>query len=155
MVRALSIDVGSSSLRTAIVDESGVVTHVHQRPSSREQPPSRARSNSTRPKSSPSLSNWPEPRYLTAGGCDAVGITNQRATTVVFDPGSSSMPVGPALSWQDLRTVFDCLALQGDGIHLAPNQSATKIKWLVDVLDARRARPSFRDTGNLARVAPQ
>jgi glycerol kinase len=66
-----------------------------------------------------------------SGGCDAVGITNQRATTVVFDP-TSSLPVGPALSWQDLRTVLDCLSLQGQGIHLAPNQSATKIKWLVD-----------------------
>ncbi len=65
------------------------------------------------------------------GGCDAVGITNQRATTVVFDRATSK-PVGPALSWQDLRTVIDCLTLQGDGLYLAPNQSATKIKWLVD-----------------------
>jgi glycerol kinase len=64
------------------------------------------------------------------GGCDVVGITNQRATTIVFDPATGSA-VGPAISWQDLRTVIDCLVLQGQGLRLAPNQSATKIKWLV------------------------
>ena len=66
-----------------------------------------------------------------AGGADVVGITNQRATTIVFDP-STGVPVGPALGWQDLRTVIDCLVLQGDGLRLAPNQSATKARWLVD-----------------------
>ena len=71
-------------------------------------------------------------RTLASGGpCDVVGIANQRATTVVFDP-ATGQPVGPALSWQDLRTVIDCLVLQGSGLRLAPNQSATKVKWLVD-----------------------
>jgi glycerol kinase len=65
------------------------------------------------------------------GGCDVVGITNQRATTVVFDPATGES-VGPALSWQDLRTVIDCLIFQGRGLRLAPNQSATKIRWLVE-----------------------
>ncbi len=140
MVRALSIDVGSSSLRTAIVDERGVVTHGHQRA---------LRVNSPHPgevelDASEIASIALELSRATlaqSGGCDAVGITNQRATTVVFDP-ASSRPVGPALSWQDLRTVFDCLSLQGQGIHLAPNQSATKIKWLVD--SSRRAAHDLR-----------
>lgn len=66
-----------------------------------------------------------------AGACEVVGVTNQRATTIVFDPRTGT-PVGPALSWQDLRTVIDCLVLQGSGIRLAPNQSATKVKWLVE-----------------------
>ena len=113
-----------------MVDEHGVVTHVHQRPLA-STVPIPAKSNWTRRKSPRSPSNCPEATLADAGGCDAVGITNQRATTVVFDPGSS-LPVGPALSWQDLRTVFDCLSLQGQGIRLAPNQSATKIRWLVD-----------------------
>jgi glycerol kinase len=65
-----------------------------------------------------------------AGGADVVGITNQRATTIVFDPVTGA-PVGPALGWQDLRTVIDCLVLQGEGLRLAPNQSATKARWLV------------------------
>lgn len=129
-MRALSIDVGSSSLRTAIVDEHGVVTHVHQRPLGVDSPhPGEVELDATQIASI--ALELSRATLADSGGCDAVGITNQRATTVVFDPGSS-LPVGPALSWQDLRTVFDCLTLQGQGIHLAPNQSATKIRWLVD-----------------------
>jgi glycerol kinase len=129
-VRALSIDVGSSSLRTAIVDERGVVTHVHQHPLDVSSPhPGEVELDATQIASI--ALELSRATLADSGGCDAVGITNQRATTVVFDP-TSSLPVGPALSWQDLRTVFDCLSLQGHGIHLAPNQSATKIKWLVD-----------------------
>jgi glycerol kinase len=63
------------------------------------------------------------------GPCDVVGVTNQRATTIVFDP-LTGQPVGPALSWQDLRTVIYCL--QERGLRLAPNQSATKVRWLVE-----------------------
>jgi glycerol kinase len=129
-VRALAIDVGSSSLRTAIVDESGHVSHVHQRALHVSSPhPGEVELDAT--EIATLTLELARATLVDAGGCDAVGITNQRATTVVFDP-MSSLPVGPALSWQDLRTVFDCLALQGDGIHLAPNQSATKIKWLVE-----------------------
>ncbi|MHB1087408.1 MAG: FGGY family carbohydrate kinase, partial [Acidimicrobiales bacterium] len=70
-------------------------------------------------------------RTIADGGeCEVVGITNQRATTIVFDPATGE-PVGPALGWQDLRTVIDCLVLQGEGLRLAPNQSATKAQWLV------------------------
>jgi glycerol kinase len=130
VVRALSIDVGSSSLRTALVDERGVVTHVHQRPLGVKSPhPGEVELDAIEIASI--ALELSRATLAESGGCDAVGITNQRATTVVFDP-TSSLPVGPALSWQDLRTVFDCLSLQGQGIHLAPNQSATKIKWLVD-----------------------
>jgi glycerol kinase len=64
------------------------------------------------------------------GACDGVAITNQRATTIVFDP-ATGVAVGPAISWQDLRTVIDCLIFQGEGLRLAPNQSATKIRWLL------------------------
>ena len=130
MVRALAIDVGSSSLRTALVDESGEVSHVHQRPLLVASPqPGEVELDPTE-----IVTTALELATLTladGGGCDVVGITNQRATTVVFDPRTNA-PVGPALSWQDLRTVIDCLVLQGQGLALAPNQSATKIKWLVD-----------------------
>jgi glycerol kinase len=82
-------------------------------------------------------------RTLDQGGpCDAVGVTNQRATTIVFDDATGE-PVGPALSWQDLRTVLDCLVLQAQGLRLAPNQSATKIKWLVDHCERDRSRLRF------------
>jgi glycerol kinase len=129
VVRALAIDVGSSSLRTALVDESGTVSCVHQRalhvanphPGEVELDPAEIATTTL---------ELAHQTLQDAGGCDCVGITNQRATTVVFEPRSAT-PVGPALSWQDLRTVVDCLILQGEGLALAPNQSATKIKWLL------------------------
>ena len=60
----------------------------------------------------------------------AIGIANQRATAVLWDK-STGLPVGPALSWQDLRTLGDCLVLQAEGLRLAPNESATKLAWLL------------------------
>ena len=74
-----------------------------------------------------------------AGPVDGVGICNQRASTVVWDR-STGEAVGPALGWQDLRTIGACLALRGSGLQLAPNQSATKLQWLVEQYDAAGAR---------------
>jgi glycerol kinase len=73
------------------------------------------------------------------GAVDAVGITNQRASTIVWD-GSTGMPVGPAIGWQDLRTIGSCLMLQGQGYRLAPNASATKLSYLLDTFDYGRER---------------
>jgi glycerol kinase len=74
-----------------------------------------------------------------AGPVDGVGICNQRASTVVWDR-STGEPIGPALGWQDLRTIGPCLALREAGLQLAPNQSATKLQWLVEQHDAAHAR---------------
>ena len=62
---------------------------------------------------------------------DAVGITNQRASTIVWDR-ATGRPIGPALGWQDLRTVGECIMAKAEhGLALAPNQSATKVGWLL------------------------
>jgi len=74
-----------------------------------------------------------------AGPVDGVGVTNQRGTTVVWDAATGE-PVGPALSWRDLRTVGTCLELQAEGLRLAPNESATKLAWLLDTYDSSRLR---------------
>ena len=127
--RSLAIDVGSSSVRTGLVDARGAVTHVRQRTLD----VTRARPGEVE------LDAEQIARYvlelaretLSAGGsADAIGITNQRATTMVFD-AATGQPVGPVLSWQDLRTVLDCLTLQATGLRLAPNQSATKAVHLI------------------------
>ena len=52
-----------------------------------------------------------------AGPVDAVGISNQRASTVVWDR-STGAPIGPGIGWQDLRTVGDCLALRAEGLRV-------------------------------------
>ena len=129
-MRALAIDVGSTTIRTALVDQQGLVSHVQQgRLTLRTPQPGEVELDA---EEIARLALQLAARTLhEGGGCDVVGITNQRATTIVFDP-TTGKAVGPAISWQDLRTVIDCLVLQGHGLRLAPNQSATKIKWLVD-----------------------
>ncbi len=129
MVRALVLDIGTTSIRAAVVGVDGSVSHVHQRALSVTSPqPGEVELDGVE------IGNFAlelaRAVIAEAGPCDVVGITNQRATTVVFD-ATTNLPVGPVLGWQDLRTVIDCLVLQGSGLRLAPNQSATKATWLM------------------------
>ena len=71
----------------------------------------------------------------------AIGITNQRETTVLWDR-ATGRPVAPAIVWQDRRTadICDRLRVQGleplirqrTGLLLDPYFSASKIAWLLD-----------------------
>jgi glycerol kinase len=71
----------------------------------------------------------------------AVGITNQRETTVLWDR-ASGRPVAPAIVWQDRRTADLCARLKADGhepevarrtgLLLDPYFSGTKLAWLLD-----------------------
>lgn len=79
----------------------------------------------------------------------AIGITNQRETTVLWDR-KTGMPVHNAIVWQDRRTADICDALKkaGEepaitaktGLLLDPYFSATKIAWLLDAVDGARDR---------------
>jgi glycerol kinase len=85
------------------------------------------------------------------GGLDAVGITNQRETVVVWDP-ASGQPLHRAIVWQDRRTAGRCqelrdaghepLVRERTGLVLDPYFSATKVEWLLRNVDglAERAR---------------
>lgn len=60
-----------------------------------------------------------------------VGIAAQRASTIAWDARTGE-PLAPAIGWQDLRTIGDCLTIRAEhGIAVAPNQTATKAQWLV------------------------
>ena len=69
---------------------------------------------------------------------EAIGITNQRETIVVWDR-ATGRPLGRAIVWQDRRTSARCLALapQRNAIHAAtglvtdPYFSATKLEWII------------------------
>ena len=74
-----------------------------------------------------------------SGPVEAVGITNQRSTTIVWDRHSGE-PVGPGIGWQDQRTVMMCLGLQAQGLRLSPSSSATKLAFLLDTADPDRSR---------------
>jgi glycerol kinase len=79
----------------------------------------------------------------------AVGITNQRETTILWDR-QTGRAVAPAIVWQDRRTQEACAQLrtagheelirQKTGLVLDPYFSATKIAWLLDADPTLRAR---------------
>ncbi len=78
----------------------------------------------------------------------AIGITNQRETTVVWNR-KTGKPIHNAIVWQDRRTAEICAKLKSDGteqlfhqktgLMLDPYFSGTKIKWLLDHIDGARA----------------
>ena len=79
----------------------------------------------------------------------AIGITNQRETTVLWDR-ATGRPVANAIVWQDRRTAPHCDALraaghaamiaQKTGLVLDAYFSGTKLKWLLDHVEGARAR---------------
>jgi len=70
---------------------------------------------------------------------EALAITTQRATSVIWD-ASERRALAPAISWQDLRTATQCLALGAQGVPIAPNESATKYSYLLSNIDKRDRR---------------
>jgi glycerol kinase len=77
----------------------------------------------------------------------AIGLTNQRETTIVWER-SSGRPIAPALVWQDRRTAAACDRLRGQqsrvsrstGLVIDPYFSATKIAWILDQVPGARPR---------------
>jgi len=79
----------------------------------------------------------------------AVGVTNQRETTVVWER-SSGKPIHNALVWQDTRTDQICNELSADGgqdrfraatgLPIATYFSGPKIRWILDNVEGARAR---------------
>jgi len=60
----------------------------------------------------------------------AVGIANQRATTVVWER-RTGLPIYPAISWQDTRTIERVAELLNEGVFTNALASATKLEWLL------------------------
>ena len=79
----------------------------------------------------------------------AIGITNQRETTLVWDR-KTGKPIHNAIVWQDRRTADFCARLRADGhepmitartgLLADPYFSATKLKYILDKVDGARAR---------------
>ncbi|MGB2119769.1 MAG: glycerol kinase GlpK [Porticoccaceae bacterium] len=86
----------------------------------------------------------------------AIGITNQRETTLLWDRNSGE-PVYNAIVWQDRRTADYCNSLKDQGqesmitsktgLLLDPYFSATKVAWILDNVEGARARA---EAGELA-----
>jgi glycerol kinase len=154
----LAIDQGTTSTRAMIFDHSGAVVSTGQLEHEQifpkagwvEHDPIQIWDN-TREAIGQALSK----ANLTRHDIVAVGITNQRETTVVWDRATGT-PVYNAIVWQDTRTqsIVDRIA-DGDvdrfkkkvGLPLATYFSGTKIAWILENVDGARAKA---EAGELA-----
>ena len=145
-----SIDQGTTSTRFIIFDHSGSVVAVDQKEHRQIYPKPGWVEHDP-------LEIWIKTHQVMAGALEksgisandiaAVGITNQRETTVVWDK-TTGEPIGNAIVWQDTRTDKICneLAEQGGqdrfraktGLPLATYFSGPKIKWILDNLHGAR-----------------
>ncbi|WP_280353182.1 glycerol kinase GlpK [Nocardia otitidiscaviarum] len=155
-----AIDQGTTSTRAMIFDHAGTVIAVDQREHSQifpragwvEHDPAEVWEN-TRAVVAGALAKGD----LTAADIAAVGITNQRETTVVWDRATGE-PVYNAIVWQDTRTdrIAEELGQLGGGqeryrektgLPLATYFSGPKIKWILDNVEGARERA---EAGELA-----
>ncbi len=127
----LVIDVGTTGLRAAIVRPDATLAAVEHRGFAPDSPsPGMVEFDATR---LAQLALDAAETVLRRSGrppLAGVGIATQRASTVIWER-STGRPLGPALGWQDLRTIGECLTAKAEhGLALAPNQTATKAMWL-------------------------
>ncbi len=83
------------------------------------------------------------------GDIAAIGITNQRETTIIWDRATGK-PIYNAIVWQDRRTSsycdglrkrgFDATVTQKTGLLIDPYFSGTKVNWILDQVDGARER---------------
>ena len=147
---AAAIDQGTTSTRFMIFDHGGQVVSVDQKEHEQIYPKPGWVEHDP-------LEIWQRTQEVVRAGLDkvkandiaAVGVTNQRETTVVWDR-STGRPVFNAIVWQDTRTDQICNELAADGgqdrfriktgLPIATYFSGPKIKWILDNVDGVRAR---------------
>ncbi|MGH6948440.1 MAG: glycerol kinase GlpK [Kiloniellales bacterium] len=144
----LAIDQGTTSSRALLFDQAGAIRATAQKELPQHFPqPGWVEHDAE--------DIWRDTLAVAKGALDkatasveAIGITNQRETTVIWDR-ESGKPIHRALVWQDRRTADWCdaqrkagheaLATRKTGLLLDPYFSASKIAWLLDnVAGARR-----------------
>jgi glycerol kinase len=148
----VAIDQGTTSTRAIVFDHAGTVVSVGQREHKQllpragwvEHDPAEIWTN-TRLVIGQALSK----ADITRHDVDAVGITNQRETTVVWDR-TTGEPVYNAIVWQDTRTqpIIDRLSADGGtdrfagitGLPLSTYFAASKILWILENVDGARER---------------
>jgi glycerol kinase len=145
-----AIDQGTTSTRFMVFDHGGQVVSVDQKEHEQIYPkPGWVEHDA--------LEIWERTQEMVRAGLGkvqlsdlaAVGVTNQRETTVVWDR-STGQPVHNAIVWQDTRTDQICNELSADGgqdrfriktgLPIATYFSGPKIKWILDNVDGVRAK---------------
>jgi glycerol kinase len=147
-----AIDQGTTSTRCALVDRAGNIVamaqreheQIYPRPGWVEHDPEEIRSNTEIV-----IGEALDAMGLDGGDIAAVGITNQRETTLLWSRETGE-PLTNAIVWQDTRTAELCRRLGGDegsgrfqaqtGLPLATYFAGPKIRWLLDQDETLRAR---------------
>jgi glycerol kinase len=148
----LSLDQGTTSSRAIVFDRSGAIISVAQKefqqiypqPGWVEHDPNEIWSSQISVASESVVKGG-----LTVNDIIAIGITNQRETTIVWDKKSGE-PIYNAIVWQDRRTASYCDQLKRDGLEETIKQktglvidayfSATKLKWILDNVSGARQK---------------
>ena len=147
---AAAVDQGTTSTRFMVFDHSGQVVSIDQKEHEQIYPKPGWVEHDP-------MEIWQRTQEVVRAGLDkvkaseisAVGITNQRETTVVWER-STGRPVYNAIVWQDTRTDQICNELASDGgqdrfraktgLPIATYFSGPKIKWILDNVDGVRAK---------------
>jgi glycerol kinase len=158
---AAAIDQGTTSTRFMVFDHGGQVVSVDQKEHEQIYPkPGWVEHDANE--------IWQRTQEMVSTGVGktpasdiaAVGVTNQRETTVVWDR-TTGEPVHNAIVWQDTRTDQICNELSADGgqdrfraktgLPIATYFSGPKIKWILDNVDGIRERAESGDVvfGNI------
>ncbi|MGI8715842.1 MAG: FGGY family carbohydrate kinase, partial [Solirubrobacteraceae bacterium] len=154
-----AIDQGTTSSRFILFDHDGKIVHVDQREHEQINPRAgwvehNAKEIWTRTREviNGALASSP----AEAGDVEAIGITNQRETTLVWDRETGE-PIHNAIVWQDTRTGALVRELAGDqgvdrlrdavGLPLSTYFSGPKIRWLLDNVEGAQQRA---ENGELA-----
>jgi glycerol kinase len=155
----MAIDQGTTSTRAILFDEKGKITGISQKELTLFYP-----ENGWVEQSAEDI--WEDTQYvcravlnqvgITSADVAAIGITNQRETTVVWDRETGETLYN-AIVWQDRRTADTCDALrdaghedifaQKTGLLLDAYFSGTKVKWILDHVEGARDKA---EAGQLA-----
>ena len=149
----LALDQGTTSSRALAVDRGGVVVASAQREFRQHYPKAGWVEHDPAEILESQFAVMNEVLAQT-GGARAIGITNQRETTVLWDRETGEA-VHPAIVWQDRRTDWICASLEPHarlfadrtGLRLDPYFAGTKLRWLLDHVPGARKRA---EAGELA-----
>lgn len=148
--RVLALDQGTTSTRAMLFDGEGRPVGIARRTLPQSYPaPGRVEHDAERIRADAVdvCAEVLERAGSAAGDVAAIGITNQRETTLLWDR-RTGRALHPAIVWQDRRTASRCdelrergaedLVRRKTGLLLDPYFSATKLAWLLDEIDGAR-----------------
>ncbi|HXW71644.1 MAG TPA: glycerol kinase GlpK [Methylocella sp.] len=145
----LAIDQGTTSTRSLMFGGAGTLLHTAQKEFTQSYPQPGFVEHDPRTIFNDVLQTARDVIARTPVPIAAIGIANQRETTVIWDRADGT-PVHPAIVWQDRRTATDCERLRQEGVEplirdrtglvIDPYFSATKIAWILDHVSGARTR---------------